>query len=80
MKKLKEYRKKYNYSCQDMADKLKISKSFYWQIENDKRRLSYNTALKISKVFNVKPDDIFYEEEIRKSLNLWYYTLFFMFV
>jgi putative transcriptional regulator len=66
MDKLKEYRKKYNYSCQDMANLLNISKSFYWQIENDKRRLSYHTALKISKVFEVKPDDIFYDEEIRK--------------
>lgn len=70
MERLKEYRKKYNYSCQDMADKLKISKSFYWQIENGKRRLSYRTAVEISKIFNIKPDDIFYEEEIKQVLNL----------
>lgn len=70
MERLKEYRKKYNYSCQDMADKLQISKSFYWQIENNKRRLSYRTAIEISKVFNVKPDDIFYEEEIKRFFNL----------
>ena len=70
MNKLKEYRKKYNYSCQYMADKLQISKSFYWQIENNKRRLSYHTALKIAKIFNVKPDDIFYEDEIKNFLNL----------
>lgn len=70
MKKLKEYRKKFNYSCQDMADKLEISKSFYWQIENGKRRLSYKTALEISRIFNLKPDDIFYEEEIRNFFNI----------
>lgn len=70
MEKLKEYRKKYNYSCQDMADKLQISKSFYWQIENNKRRLSYHTAVEISKIFRVKPDDIFYEEEIKQVFNL----------
>lgn len=62
MNKLEEFRTKNNFSCQDMADKLNISKSFYWQIEKRKRRLSYITACKIAKVFNVKPDIIFYEE------------------
>lgn len=62
MNKLEEYRKNNKLSCQDMADKLNISKSFYWQIEKRKRRLSYATAYEISKIFNVKPDDIFYEE------------------
>lgn len=66
MNKLQEYRAKYNYSCQAMADKLNISKSFYWQIENGKRRLSYETAVKIAKIFNTKPDEIFYEE-IKKN-------------
>lgn len=70
MKKLKEYRVKNNYSCQDMANMLGISKSFYWQIENNKRRLSYNTAIKISKVFGLKPDDIFYEEEIKSFFKI----------
>lgn len=62
MSKLEEYRKKYNYSCQDMADKLNISKSFYWQIEKGKRRLSYAIACKIAEIFKVKPDTIFYED------------------
>jgi len=62
MSKLQQYRIKYNYSCQFMADKLNISKSFYWQIENGKRRLSYLTAIKIAEIFKVKPDDIFYED------------------
>ena len=67
MNKLQQYRKKYNYSCQDMADKLNISKSFYWQIENYKRRLSYEAALKIAKIFKLKPDNIFYEDYIKKQ-------------
>ena len=66
MNKLQQYRKKYNYSCQDMADKLNISKSFYWQIENQKRRLSYETALKIAKIFKMKPDGLFYEDYAKK--------------
>lgn len=62
MNKLQEYRLKHNYSCQDMADKLSISKTFYWQIEKGKRRLLYETACKIAKIFKVKPDQIFYED------------------
>ena len=57
MNKLQQYRKRYNYNCQDMADILNISKSFYWQIENNKRRLNYDTALKIAKIFKMKPDN-----------------------
>lgn len=62
MSKLEEFRTKNNFSCQDMADKLNISKSFYWQIEKGKRRLSYITACKIAKIFKVTPDIIFYED------------------
>lgn len=67
MNNLKEIREKHQYSCQDMADKLGISKSFYWQIENDKRRLSYKTAVKIADIFEVKPDSIFYKEYKNKD-------------
>ena len=45
-----------------MADKLGISKAFYSQLENRTRRLSYDMAIKISKIFNSKPDKIFYED------------------
>ena len=41
MNELKELRQKNNFTCQDMSDKLNISKPFYWQIENGRRRLSY---------------------------------------
>ena len=67
MNKLQQYRLKYHYSCQDMADKLNISKSFYWQIENRKRRLSYIVALKIANIFNVKPDVLFFDEYNKKQ-------------
>ncbi len=62
MNELKEIRKKRKYTCEYMANHLKISKPFYWQIENGKRRLSYKMAVKIAKVFNLKPDDIFYKD------------------
>lgn len=61
-KTLKEIRKNNNLSSKDMAEKLCISKAYYSQIENRTRRLSYDMAIKISEVFNSKPDKIFYED------------------
>jgi putative transcriptional regulator len=60
--KLKHLRKNYGYTLDDMAKKLKISKTYYWQIENNNRKLSYEIAFKIASIFNTTPDDIFYED------------------
>lgn len=60
-RRLTKFRENKQYSYEDMAKKLNISKCFYWQIEHKKRRLSYDMAKKIATIFKVKPDDIFYE-------------------
>ena len=62
MKYLKEIRQKKGLSMQQMANLLKISKTFYWQIETGNRRLSYGMAVKIADIFELRPDDIFLEE------------------
>ena len=62
MKKLKELRIKHNLNILQMSKLVGISPTYYWQIENKTRRLYYELAIKIAKVFNKKPDDIFYEE------------------
>ena len=62
MEKLREHRTQKGYSHKVMAEHLGISKTYYWQIENDVRRLSYVMAIKISEVFKMKPDDLFYDE------------------
>ena len=59
---LKKIRKENKYTIYDMAKILKITPSFYSQIENKKRRLFYDTAVKISAIFNMKPDEIFYNK------------------
>ena len=59
--KLKKLRKEYKYSVKDMADKLNISTSYYCLIENKKRNLYYDLAIKIAKIFNLKPDELFYK-------------------
>lgn len=62
MEVLRKLRMEKGYSHQAMANKLKISKSYYWQLENDLRRLSYDMAVKIANVFNTTPDEIFYDK------------------
>lgn len=59
---LQELREKKNLSYEEMAYQLGISKSYYWQIEHKNRRLSYEMAKNIANIFNLKPDDIFYED------------------
>lgn len=60
--KLKTLREEKKYTYQEMADKLHICKAFYWQIEHNNRRLTYELAKKIAAIFHLKPDDIFYDE------------------
>lgn len=62
MKILKKNRIKNKLSYNDMANLLGISKTFYWQIENDKRRLSYERAILISNIFKMTPDEMFYDD------------------
>ena len=64
MNKLRELRKSNGLTCAQMAEKLDMCTAFYWQIENKKRGLYYSTAKKIAAIFNMKPDDLFYEEEL----------------
>ena len=59
MEHLTNLRIKNNYSYQQMAFFLNISKTYYWQIEHDKRKLSYNMAFEIANIFNLTPDEIF---------------------
>ncbi len=61
-KKLEELRLKNGYTYLDMASKLGVCKSYYWQIEHNNRRLYYEMAKQIANIFHLKPDDIFLEE------------------
>ena len=67
MEKLKEIRNKHGYTYAKMAELLNISKPFYWQIENNKRRLSYEMAYRISQILKTTPDKIFLDEFKNKN-------------
>ena len=62
MEKLRQKRLEFGYNNSCMATFLDISKAYYWQLENKQRNLSYKMAVKISNVFKMKPDELFYEE------------------
>ena len=66
MEKLKLMRLKHQISYQQMANLLDISKPFYWQIENDQRRLNYDMAVKIAHIFQTTPDELFLDETLEK--------------
>ncbi len=60
--KLQSIREEKEISYQEMAEKLGISKCYYWQLEHKKRRLYYDLAIRIAKIFEMKPDEIFFDE------------------
>lgn len=61
-KKLRQLRLSKSISLKRMAKSLGISTAFYCQIEMGKRTLTYKMSVKISKIFNRKPDFLFYED------------------
>ena len=63
---LQTERKKHHYSCQAMANKLGISKTYYWQIEQGKRRLVYSLAFKIADTLQCSTDQLFYNYYMEK--------------
>ncbi|RAV22227.1 helix-turn-helix transcriptional regulator [Paenibacillus contaminans] len=67
-KRLKEIREEKKKSFKQVAEAVGVSKPYYWQIENGKRGLSYELAVKIASYFESKPDQIFLPEELTKCL------------
>lgn len=62
MDNLKKLRIEKNLTVLSISKIIGISPTYYWQLENGKRRLYYELAVKIAKIFNKKPDEIFYED------------------
>jgi len=60
LNKLKAARKEKKYTCKEMAKFLDISTSYYSQIENGSRKLDYIMAMKMSSIFGLCPDDMFF--------------------
>lgn len=64
---LKRIRHERNETLKDVAEDVGISLEYYWMIENGKRRLSYELAVKIAKHYGMSPDDIFLNSGLTMS-------------
>ncbi|WP_054710728.1 helix-turn-helix transcriptional regulator [Bacillus sp. JCM 19041] len=65
--KLKKVRLENHMTLEEVAKLIHVSTPFYWQVENGKRGLSYELAVRIAKVFSLKPDDLFFDEVLPKE-------------
>ena len=57
--KLIKMRKENKITLKEMAKVLNTSAAYYNMLETRKRKLHYDEAIKISKYFNMRPDDLF---------------------
>lgn len=63
MEKLKQIREKKELSIKEVASKLKISRITLWNYENGKRKPSFETLIKLSKIYDCTVED-FIEKDI----------------
>ena len=64
---LRTIRKSHRMTLADLANKIKVSKAYLSMIETGKRKLDYLLAIKIAAVFQLKPDQIFYNDLVRSN-------------
>lgn len=58
-KKLKELRKSYNLTQEQLAEKLGVSRVNYTRYENGKVRPDYETVIKIADFYDISLDELF---------------------
>ena len=63
-----ELRKKYKYTYLEIAQMINCSKTYTWQLLTGKRRLSYEQAIILASIFNMKPDELFYTDFINEDI------------
>ena len=62
LNRLRDERKKKKLNTTEVALYLGISQSMYSYIEIGRERLTYDIAVKLSKLFNLSPDELFYDD------------------
>ncbi len=73
MEKLKLFRKEAGLTQAEMGKLLGISESGYCLIENRKRRLTFEMAVKIATILKKNPNDIFMPENFAKRQEYIYH-------
>ncbi|WP_277631361.1 helix-turn-helix transcriptional regulator [Atopococcus tabaci] len=62
--KLKDIRDERGETLDQVSKAVGITPQYYWMIENGKRRLNYELAVKIASHFGKEPDDIFLDSHL----------------
>lgn len=62
LNRLREERKKNKLNTTKVAKFLGISQSMYSYIEIGRERLSYDIAVKLGDLFNLSPDELFFDD------------------
>lgn len=63
---LEKLRTEKNMKLENISEFLEI-KTYYWLLENGKRKMLYEMAVKIAKVFGEIPDGIFKNQNLTTS-------------
>ena len=69
MNRIKLLREEFNYTQQDLANKLESSKSVIGLYENETRKPSMEVLIKLSEIFNCSIDYILGKSDIRNPRN-----------
>lgn len=63
--KFRRIRKSKGMNLEDVAKKLNVSKAYISMIETGRRSLDYEMAIAMASIFEVRPDDLFYDDVIQ---------------
>lgn len=64
---IKEKRKTYGYTQEQLAEQLELSYSYYTKIENGYQTPSLNTLVKITSALHLSLDKLIYEDTVKTS-------------
>ncbi len=62
-------RKERGMNLEDIAHQLHVSKAYISMIETGKRSLDYEMAIHMAQIFNIRPDELFFEDVIKTLSN-----------
>ncbi|KFM95250.1 XRE family transcriptional regulator [Bacillus clarus] len=60
LQKLKRTRIEKGWTCEEVANRVGITKMHYWYIENNKRKLKIDLAVKIANALEEDPKELFF--------------------
>ena len=67
---LKALRIKYQLKQQDVAEKLGISSTTYNRKENGVTEFTIKEAIKLGKIFNINPGEIFFKSKVTNCITI----------